>query len=159
MTVTTRSGWDLGVVMLQLGGALCRRVRTDDGSPGLPDWALLDQGGSTAPGRARAGLRPWGPTRHGGPGKHAATCLPGPPAATQHCATLCAVFIGIPCVPVMATAAMDATAVTTDGPDPRVCGAINSGSAVLGQVVRSPGMSPGPAGQFSGSPLEAHAGM
>jgi hypothetical protein len=38
----------------------------------------LDQGGSAALRRARTGLRPWGPTRHGAPGNQAATYLPGP---------------------------------------------------------------------------------
>jgi hypothetical protein len=36
--------------------------------------------------------------------------------------------------------------------------AFTAGEVALGQVVRSPGTCPGPAGQFSGSPLGAHAG-
>jgi hypothetical protein len=44
---------------------------------------------SAAPGRARAGLRPWGPTRHGAPGNQAAvTYLPGLSAASEHTAAL-----------------------------------------------------------------------
>jgi hypothetical protein len=75
MTVTERSD---RYPPQRHGNLTTRSNRTVEQVIALPNWAVVDQGGSAAPGRARAGLRPWGPTRHGAPGNQAPADLPGP---------------------------------------------------------------------------------